>query len=128
MHGQFITTTKTLTPAFCASVHGFVVFGDNAQRTGKKGQSEIRDCPNAIGVATKWKPSREPDAYFSDSAPAMKIVAKDLAAVKALLDAGYNVYWPAASIGTGLAELPTRSPDIHAMIERFVAECKKRYV
>lgn len=128
MHGQFITTTKTLTPAFCASVHGFVVFGDNVQRTGKKGQSVIRDCPNAIGVATKWKPSRDSDAYFSDNAPAMKIVAKDLAAVKSLLDAGYNVYWPAGSIGTGLAELPTRSPKIHAMIERFVEECRKKYV
>lgn len=128
MHGQFIITTKTLTPAFCASVHGFVVFGDNTLRIGKKGQSVIRDCPNAFGVATKWKPERGEDAYFSDSAPAMKIVAKDLAAVKALLDAGYNVYWPAGSIGTGLAELPTRSPKIHAMIERFVDECKARYI
>lgn len=46
------------------------VFGDNAQRYGKKGQSIIREEPNAFGIATKIKPYWSNDSYFSGQQPA----------------------------------------------------------
>jgi len=96
------------------------VFGDNMKRRGLGGQAkEARGEPNAIGIPTKWAPGTRGVDYFTSG---------DLYAVKDILDqafekleahlaAGGCVVWPADGIGTGLAELPTRAPKIHAYIE-----------
>ena len=42
------------------------IFGDNDQRTGNGGTAVIRDEKNAIGISTKYKPSNDKDAFFSD--------------------------------------------------------------
>jgi hypothetical protein len=43
------------------------LFGDNMQRTGLGGQAkEMRNEPNAFGVPTKWKPTMQDDAFFTD--------------------------------------------------------------
>jgi hypothetical protein len=101
------------------------VFGDNMARKGLGGQArEMRGEPNAVGIPTKWLPSLAAGAYFSD---------EDLERVKPSLDeafdkleahlaAGGDVVWPDDGIGTGLAELPSRAPAIHA----YIASREKR--
>lgn len=99
---------------FAAHPNARFVFGDNAERWGRGGQAAVcRDHPQAIGVATLWSPGE----FFSDTSLAKKVVQDDLAKVRAALDAGHDVYWPSAGIGTGLARLKERAPELFAFIE-----------
>lgn len=93
------------------------VFDDNMEREGKAG---IRGEPNAVGIPTKWSSAK--DAYFTDS---------DLKEVKPAIDAaiqrlkqhlllGGAIVLPKDGVGTGLAELPTRAPAIHAYISKKI--------
>lgn len=96
------------------------VFGDNMEERGLGGQAkEARGEPNAVGIPTKWQPTRRESAYFSDG---------DLARVKPRIDAAFarleahlagggDVVWPKDGVGTGLADLPSRSPMIHGYIQ-----------
>lgn len=98
------------------------VFGDNLLRRGHGGQAkEMRGEPNAIGVATKFRPSMDPDAFFSDdSEAAWAAVDADIDRVAAALDEGRIVYVPKAGLGTGLSELPSRAPQLHRyIVDRF---------
>lgn len=106
------------------------VFGDNMARRGLGGQArEMRGEPNAVGVPTKWLPTMGAKAFFTDE-------ALDHWSVKAaIFDAfdkidrhisqGGNVAIPADGLGTGLAELPTRAPRIHAYIEGRIAQLRE---
>lgn len=101
--------------------HLFYIFGDNTLRYGKKGQAVIRGLPNAIGIATKWKPSKDEDAYFTDDQfennPYVKtVIDTDLNAVEALLRKGRTIYLPQQMIGSGLAELDSRAPKTFAYV------------
>ena len=95
------------------------VFGDNFDRWGKAGQAVIRDCPNAVGIATKRRPSMSEDAFFP---PGMctRYVAAAVANVFKVFAAGdYTVIvLPADGLGTGLAQLPERAPHILAVINK----------
>jgi hypothetical protein len=100
----------------------FYVFGDNVQRAGYGGQAkEMRDEPNAIGVATKFKPTNEPDAFFNDGVRCRAIVGLDLEKVQEALDAGKTVVVPADGIGTGLSRLPEVAPKLDAYIKEWFA-------
>lgn len=95
------------------------VFGDNASRTGLGGQAkEMRGEPNAIGVATKWKPSMAEDAFFRDEdyKEIYLIVSKDLWKVHDQLAAGKTVVVPEDGIGTGLSRLEIGCPRIFNLI------------
>lgn len=93
------------------------VFGDNCQRVGLGGQArEMRNEPNAIGVATLYAPG----AYYRrHDAIALSTVAADLAVVGQSLREGRDVYVPKDGLGTGLAFLPQNSPEIHHLIAAF---------
>lgn len=101
------------------------VFGDNMAGVGLGGQAKaMRGEPNAIGVPTKWSPSRNELAYFSDDefwaserCPIYFAINQAFAAISAAQSLGRDVVVPADGLGTGLAELPTRAPAIHAYIE-----------
>lgn len=100
------------------------VFGDNTIRQGYGGQArEMRDEPNAIGIATKWFPGSSSGDFFSDDdLRAFEIVNDDIDLVVAALAEGRTVYAPKAGLGTGLSELPTRAPALHAhIVNRFRA-------
>lgn len=99
--------------------HKLYVFGDNFARRGKKGQAVIRDCPNAVGIATKRKPSMSEDAFFTDGMDD-RIVAAEIAKVFAFFAGNpYTVIvLPADGLGTGLAQLPERAPQILAAINK----------
>ena len=95
------------------------VYGDNMQQRGLGGQAkECRGEPNTLGIPTKWKPTWNPDAYFSDKdydevVPTI-MVKFNLLEMK--LKQGKDVYYPKMGIGTGRAELATRAPRIHQKI------------
>ncbi|MEY9178185.1 hypothetical protein [Bradyrhizobium elkanii] len=96
------------------------VFGDNVERRGYGGQAaQMRGEPNAIGVATKWRPSMAPDAFFDDSIECHVEVMRDLEKVQKALDAGKLVVIPQDGIGTGLARLQSTAPKIHWFIENW---------
>ena len=87
------------------------VFGDNMKRYGKGGQAIIRDEPNAFGIATKRYPSRDDWAYFSDKEDEKEVVLQDLRNLYKLAQ-HKTIVFPAAGVGTGLAEMEKRSPMI----------------
>jgi len=84
-------------------------FGDNVERWGRGGQAaEMRDEPNAVGIATLWAPGR----FFSDDrlTEQAAIIDTDMEPLFEALRAGRDVVFPADGVGTGLADLATRSP------------------
>lgn len=97
------------------------VFGDNTWRVGLGGQAkEMRGEPNAVGVATKWRPSSDcPACFFSDAniTQQKQIIAKDLKPIVEALRAGKIVIWPLDGIGSGLSKVPVKSPKTWAFIE-----------
>lgn len=98
------------------------VFGDNVARKGMGGQAgAMRGEPNAIGVATKWTPTRDSRAYFSDGDErALRHMLADIDQVRVALSQGRTVYVPTDGLGTGLSELPTRAPSLYRkLVEEF---------
>lgn len=91
------------------------VFGDNVRRTGYGGQAgAMRGEPNTVGVATKWFPSLDTSAYFSDEkfTECVQIIYKDVEPIIDALREDNIVVWPKDGIGTGLSDLPNCAPKI----------------
>lgn len=96
------------------------VFGDNMRQKGLGGQAkEMRGEPNAVGIPTKWRPSRTEDAFFINSDfPAVEGLIKErMHKLFVHLKTGGDVVWPEDGIGTGLAELKERAPRIFYLID-----------
>ena len=96
------------------------VFGDNLVGAGFGGQAaELRGEPNAVGIPTKRAPRRDERAYFRDAdlTLAAPVISAAFARLAEHLADGGDIVWPAAGVGTGLAELPRRAPAIAAFIE-----------
>ncbi len=87
------------------------VFGDNMKRYGKRGQAVIRCEPNAYGIATKRYPSMDNWAFFSDKQDELDWVLTDLRGLYKWSKT-HIIVFPAAGIGTGLADMKNRSPVI----------------
>lgn len=106
-----------------ANPHVLYVFGDNEERWGRGGQAaEMRDEPNAVGVATLAAPGR----YWSelDAFRQCAVIDADMAPLFEALRAGRVVVFPLDGIGTGLAALEHHSPTTFAHLQRRVAELK----
>jgi hypothetical protein len=94
------------------------VFGDNLQREGMGGQAALmRGEPNAIGIVTKRAPSCNDEDFFSDNPEELQLVRGDLS--KLLGQIHRAIVVPSDGIGTGLSELPQRSPLIHEFIKQW---------
>lgn len=94
------------------------VFGDNMARRGYGGQAAVaRGEPNAVGIPTKWVPTSAPEAFFSDNDFTKVIPTIDAEFLRLTLHPG-KVVWPADGIGTGLAQLVSRAPQIFYYIEK----------
>ncbi|AFO71699.1 hypothetical protein phiCbK_184 [Caulobacter phage phiCbK] len=113
------------------------VFGDNMIRKGMGGQAgHMRGEPNAVGVATKRTPGMHDTDFFGDDPVAVdaqcRTIDEDFRRLFAHVKKGGIVVWPSDGIGTGLSELPTRSPATMTYIEQKlialhrVAELHKR--
>tara|TARA_B100001287_G_scaffold275276_1_gene282498 strand:- start:2813 stop:7606 length:4794 start_codon:yes stop_codon:yes gene_type:complete len=98
------------------------VFGDNDLRQGKKGQAQIRDESNTVGIRTKKAPKRNKSAYYTDTEydANVKKLKEDLKNISKLSSNYDNVYF-IPGIGEGLAELPKRAPKTFAWLKRNMA-------
>ena len=93
------------------SPHKIFVFGDNMKRYGKRGQAVIRYEPNSYGIATKRYPSMDNWAFFSDKEDEFDCVIGDLRGLYKWSKT-HTIVFPAAGIGTGLADMEKRSFDL----------------
>ena len=101
------------------------LFGDNEARSGLGGQArECRGEPNAVGIATKIKPTRGHDAYWSDDDydRCAAILKSDFEPAIAKLRSGGIVICPSDGLGTGLSELPTRAPRLMQLIRSILRQ------
>lgn len=100
----------------------YYVFGDNFVRVGLGGQAkEMRGEPNAIGVATKWKPGTQESDYYSDDTMAPWIgMSQDIDRLGDLLDEGHTIVFPFDGLGTGLSQLPRRAPQLYKRLYNAV--------
>lgn len=120
MFGKILTTPYYTRKDIQANSKQIYVFGDNMARRGLGGQAkEARGEVNSIGIPTKWFPSMEENAFFSDTdynfvAP---VIRGEFKKISQYLFSGYTVIWPADGVGTGLSELETRAPQIFDLIE-----------
>lgn len=74
----------------------------------------MRGEPNAIGIPTKWKPTRDEDAFFTDAVLDNSAVMRDVDNAFDILEqfssTGGVVVIPMDGIGTDRAELQNRAP------------------
>lgn len=106
------------------NVNKIYVFGDNMRRTGRAGQAVIRNIENSRGVATKRAPSREDCNYFSDKFGEILELTSDLKHLHDLMITPalveYTLVFPYDGLGTGLSELPKRSPFINNLLSVYL--------
>lgn len=97
------------------------VFGDNAQRFGTGGQAQIRNNPNAMGIATKLYPSNDESSFMSDKdlASNKEVIDSDIAKIKAT---GKAVVLPKDGFGTGLAKLKEKAPQTYDYLKQRLLE------
>jgi len=90
------------------------IFGDNFMRYGKAGQAVIRDCQNGFGIATKWNPSNNNKAFFSDIKECYNIIDNDIHLLVKYLNNNTvdKVIFPADGLGTGLSNLQEKAPGV----------------
>ncbi len=105
------------------------IFGDNDEKKGKKGQAVIRELPNAMGIPTKRRPSLHATAFYSDIN-----YEKQCEKIKAVVDQiliricmYQRIILPEDGLGTGLADLPNKSPKTYKFLleqlERIADVC-----
>ena len=99
-----------------ANPRSIYVFGDNLLRVGEAGQASIRSCNNAIGIATKKKPSMLESSFFSDKEydklePFLK---KEIDKIVSIMfsDNLDTLVFPIDGLGTGLSKLPQMAPKV----------------
>lgn len=98
------------------------VFGDNVKREGRGGQAaEMRDEPNAVGVATKYAPWQCFGETPAEIAAQKRIIDRDFRPLFEHVRRGGIVVWPTDGIGTGLARLPELAPTTYDYIEAKLA-------
>lgn len=97
------------------------VFGDNLIGKGKKGQAIIRDCQNSFGVPTKRLPAMTEQAFFADREDEMQAVLESLRKLYRL-SKDYTLVFPKAGLGTGLAQMEKRSPEIFKLMKAILKE------
>lgn len=104
------------------------VFGDNIEERGLGGQArEMRGEPNAIGIPTKWKPDMSEQSFFRDEHfdAVVDIISARFGLLEYHLLNGAKVVFPEAGIGTGLADLSSKSPKIWALIQAHIHRLAK---
>lgn len=95
------------------------VFGDNLVGRGYGGQAaEMRGEPNALGIPTKRSPSEYlSDTDFWDMDPIYRACFKKLYQA---VNQGKKIVWPYDGIGTGLAQLETKSPQCWTLLQLYI--------
>lgn len=100
------------------------LFGDNLEQVGMGGQAgAMRGEPNAVGIPTKKAPGGAEGDYFTDDELDLNAEAIDRAFAR--IPKGRTVVIPAAGLGTGIAELPTRAPLTYGYLLEKIADLSK---
>lgn len=95
------------------------VFGDNLTFRGKRGQAIIRDEPNAFGIPTKRLPTMSSNAFFNDREDEEKSLMMHLNVLKSISE-HKDIVFPSAGLGTGLARMDEKSPDLFKKMNDFI--------
>ena len=106
------------------------LFGDNLERYGMGGQAgEMRQEPNALGIATKHSPSMDEEAFFSDDFLYFFLdgFIEELKPVVFHLSKRQTVVIPEDGLGTGLSELPTRAPKIYRILNETLENLEAQF-
>ena len=107
-----------------ANPDALYLFGDNFARKGLGGQAaECWGMPNAVGLATKHRPTNEESAFLGDGD--RDCFLAEIARAKRVLiphlEKGGVVVIPADGLGTGRGGLPERAPMLYQDVLRFIA-------
>lgn len=118
LHGYVTTGDVASLP------RGFVVvFGDNLAGRGRGGQAaacrEHVRTGRAIGLPTKWLPSMDPGAFFSDAPDEIYAVEVVIAKIRVASARG-SVVLVLEGIGSGRACLQEKAPLIWNLIRAFL--------
>lgn len=97
------------------------VFGDNLIGKGCKGQAVIRYCVNSFGIPTKRLPAMTQESFFADRADEKEAVLILLRRLYILSDT-YTLVFPKAGLGTGLARMDEKSPEIFKLMKEILKE------
>ena len=117
--------------------HKLYIFGDNLIGVGKGGQAIIRDCPNTYGIPTKALPSMYSNSFFSDKDSEIEAVKLCLQWLRGYYKDGMGMgmwmgsddppasvlpilVFPEKGLGTGLSQMPTRSPKLYKLMNDLV--------
>ena len=117
---------SSITREFVRNHPNFIfVFGDNLAEKGLGGQAkEMREEPNAVGIATKRSPSMNSDAFFSNSdihnVIVMGAIKDSFRILESHLLSGDVVVIPENGVGVGLANLPVNAPLIDTFIKKSI--------
>lgn len=101
------------------------IFGDNDVKKGLGGQATIRNCKNAIGIPTKKLPSNHKKSFYTDSEYSDNC-KKIQGAINAILNKSREydeLIFPKNGFGTGLSQLPQRSPKTYKYLNEIIHEC-----
>jgi hypothetical protein len=109
-----------------ANPSSFYIFGDNIEQYGFGGQAgEMRDEPNAIGIPTKYSPTRYlSDSYFDQVKP---FILARFKLIEFYLKENKTIIWPVDNIGTGRAQLKSKAPKIYKYIMKKFMKLRKIY-
>ena len=100
------------------------IFGDNMMRIGYAGQAQIRGINNCLGVATKRSSGMGVNDFFSNQLDEVETLHTDLKNIKDIMVWDkWNIVFPKDGLGTGLSQLPRRSPTIN----KFLADKLEEY-
>lgn len=109
-----------------ANPRSIYVFGDNLLRVGEAGQASIRSCNNAVGIATKKKPSMEKSSFFSDTEydKLESFLKKEMGKIIAIMfsDNLDTLVFPKDGLGTGLSKLPQMAPNVFLVLSTLLYE------
>ena len=118
---KVLVTKEYFTPGWCLTeLESLFIFGDNMVGTGHGGQAIIRGCPNAFGIPTKRLPSRYEEAYMSDQYQEGMAIATRLDLLERMEEEYDNFIFPADGLGTGLAKMPEKSPELFSMMMKYL--------
>ena len=110
-----------------ANPNTIYVYGDNLLKRGKAGQAVIRDCPNAFGIPTKRLPATTKVSYFSDTQDEKMVLIETLRILDININ-GKDMVLPLHGIGTGLAKMPEKSPELFKFLTESLRMYNKDYL
>lgn len=101
------------------------VFGDNLLGIGTAGQAIIRYEPNAFGIPTKRSPGMREEDFFNDTMEdyhdVLSLWARKFNQLRDYLTKdNKTIVFPKAGLGTGLAQLPTKAPNLYSNLKMLI--------